>query len=87
MPGAVDIHNLAVHPELRRQGVGRSLLQGVIDETRERGLKRVTLEVRKSNAAAQRLYYSLGFVAQGVRKGYYSDNGEDALSMALEVRV
>ena len=86
LPGAVDIHNLAVHPSHRRDGVGRSLLQAVIRETRERGLKKVTLEVRKSNVVAQRLYQSLGFVAHGVRKGYYSDNGEDALSMALEVQ-
>ena len=80
----IDIHNLAVHPTYRRQGVGRSLLETVINEAKERGLSRVTLEVRKSNEAAQRLYQSLGFVAQGLRKGYYSDDGEDALMMVLE---
>ncbi len=80
----VDIHNLAVHPAYRRRGIGRSLLQAVIDEARDHRSSRITLEVRKSNEAAQRLYQSLGFAARGVRKGYYSDDGEDALAMALE---
>lgn len=84
LPSEVDIHNLAVHPTYRRKGVGRSLLQSVINEARRHGSSRVTLEVRKSNEAAQLLYRSLGFVGQGVRKGYYSDDGEDALAMALE---
>lgn len=84
LPNEVDIHNLAVHPTYRRKGVGKSLLQAVIDEGRRRGSSRVTLEVRRSNEAAQRLYQSLGFVMQGVRKGYYSDDGEDALAMVLE---
>ena len=47
---------------------------------------RVTLDVRFSNAPAQNLYRSFGFVIRGLRKGYYSDNGEDALVMALELR-
>ncbi len=84
LPSEVDIHNLAVHPAYRRRGVGRSLLQAVIDEAKHHISSRVTLEVRKSNEEARRLYQSLGFVAQGVRKGYYSDDGEDALAMVLE---
>ena len=84
LPREGDIHNLAVHPACRRQGIGRALLQAVIDEARRSGSSRVTLEVRKSNEAAQKLYQSLGFIAQGVRKGYYSDDGEDALTMTLE---
>lgn len=84
LPNEVDIHNLAVHPAYRRQGIGKSLLQGVIEEARQNGSTRVTLEVRKSNEAAQRLYHSLGFAARGIRKGYYSDDGEDALAMVLE---
>jgi ribosomal-protein-alanine N-acetyltransferase len=86
LPHEVDIHNLAVHPDYRRQGIGRALLREVIDEARRQGLSRVTLEVRKSNEAAQRLYQSLGFVAQGLREGYYSDDGEDALAMVLELQ-
>ncbi len=84
LPSEVDIHNLAVHPAYRHRGIGRSLLQAVIDEARDHRSSRITLEVRKSNEAAQRLYQSLGFAARGVRKGYYSDDGEDALAMALE---
>jgi len=81
----VDIHNLAVHPAYRRQGVGQSLLGATVEESRNRNLNRVTLEVRKSNEAAQRLYQSLGFVARGVRRNYYSDDGEDALVMVLQL--
>lgn len=84
LPSEVDIHNLAVHTVYRRRGIGRSLLLAVIDEARRRGSSRVTLEVRKSNEGARQLYRSLGFAAQGVRKGYYSDDGEDALAMVLE---
>lgn len=83
--GEIDIHNLAVHPGCRRRGVARALLRSVIGDARERGVRRITLEVRKSNAAAQKLYQVAGFVEQGVRKGYYSDDGEDALAMALDL--
>lgn len=82
----VDIHNIAVHPDFRRQGIGRLLLEQVAAAARRQERLRVTLDVRSSNAAAQSLYLSLGFVARGLRKGYYSDNGEDALVMALELR-
>jgi [ribosomal protein S18]-alanine N-acetyltransferase len=86
LPDEIDVHNLAVHREFRRRGIGRLLLQQVVIEARCRSSNRVTLEVRQSNVAAQKLYESLGFTATGVRRGYYSDNGEDALAMALEVK-
>jgi len=85
LPKEVDIHNLAVHPAYRRQGIGRSLLSSAIDSAKGQGSKRVTLEVRKSNQAAQQLYHTLGFVERGIRKGYYSDDGEDALVMVLDL--
>jgi ribosomal-protein-alanine N-acetyltransferase len=85
LPETVDIHNLAVRGEYRRRGVGRILLHKVIVEALRQSSARVTLEVRKSNLAAQKLYESAGFVATGVRKGYYSDDGEDALTMALDL--
>lgn len=86
LPEEVDIHNIAVHPDFRRQGIGRLLLEQVIDAARRQERLRVTLDVRCSNAPAQNLYRSFGFVIRGLRKGYYSDNGEDALVMALELR-
>ena len=85
LPETVDIHNLAVSGEYRRRGVGRILLHKVIVEALGQSSARVTLEVRKSNLAAQKLYESAGFVATGVRKAYYSDDGEDALTMALDL--
>ena len=85
LPGAVDIHNLAVRGEYRRRGIGRLLLQQVIVEATRHSSSRLTLEVRKSNLAAQKLYDSAGFVATGVRKGYYSEDGEDAVAMALDL--
>ena len=86
LPEEVDIHNIAVHPDFRRKGIGRLLLEQVVDSARRQERLRVTLDVRFSNAPAQNLYRSFGFVIRGLRKGYYSDNGEDALVMALELR-
>ncbi len=85
LPEGVDIHNLAVRSEYRRRGIGRILLEQVILEALRRSSLRVTLEVRKSNLAAQKLYESAGFVATGIRRAYYSDDGEDALTMALDL--
>jgi ribosomal-protein-alanine N-acetyltransferase len=85
LPGEIDIHNIAVHKDFRGRGLGRSLLENVILEARNRASARVTLEVRKSNTVAQKLYESVGFTISGVRKGYYSDDGEDAFLMTLEL--
>jgi ribosomal-protein-alanine N-acetyltransferase len=84
LPGAVDIHNIAVHVDFRRRGLGRVLLERVVAEARRQSMLRVTLEVRKSNLAAQKLYESIGFLTTGIRKAYYSDDGEDAFAMTLE---
>ena len=81
----IDIHNIAVHTDFRRQRVGQTLLQQVVEQARSRNSARVTLEVRVSNIAAQKLYDSVGFVSQGLRKGYYSNDGEDAVIMVLEL--
>lgn len=85
LPGAIDIHNIAVHVDYRRRGVARMLLDRVVAEARGRAIFRVLLEVRCSNLAAQKLYEAFGFKTTGIRKGYYSDNGEDALAMTLEL--
>lgn len=85
LPDEVDIHNIAVHQEFRRMGIGRTLLDHAIRAAQERASVRLTLEVRKSNSVAQKLYLSLGFVVTGERRGYYSDDGEDALLMSLNL--
>ncbi|MGE5582002.1 MAG: ribosomal protein S18-alanine N-acetyltransferase [Bacillota bacterium] len=75
------ITNLAAHPLYRRQGVGKALLNKLIAVSKERGVKHLTLEVRRTNLAAQDLYQKMGFVHMGVRRKYYLDNKEDALIM------
>lgn len=75
------ITNLAVHPEYRRRGIARLLLRELVSLARQRGVTRLTLEVRRSNHGAQQLYAQEGFVATGVRHRYYRDNNEDALIM------
>jgi ribosomal-protein-alanine N-acetyltransferase len=85
LPEEIDIHNLAVHTAFRRCGIARALLYRVVAQAQARGSVRVTLEVRRSNTPAQRLYQSIGFSITGIREGYYSDDGEDALAMALDL--
>ena len=85
LPEEIDIHNIAVETGFRRQRIGQTLLQQVIEQAHSRNSGRVTLEVRVSNIAAQKLYDSVGFVSHGLRKGYYSDDGEDAVIMVLEL--
>lgn len=75
------ITNIAVHPEYRRIGIGCRLMEGLIDIARRRGITDMTLEVRASNTAAQKLYMKYGFEQAGRRKSYYADNGEDAIIM------
>ena len=82
----IDIHNVAVHPDNRRHGVGRRMLSHIIAEAQSIGSSNITLEVRKSNEAAQGLYRSLGFEICGVRKRYYSNDGEDAWVMILRLK-
>ncbi|CAB3389408.1 ribosomal protein S18-alanine N-acetyltransferase [Kyrpidia spormannii] len=79
------ITNIAVHPEARRQHVGETLLRYAMAYARSQGAMRMTLEVRVSNAPAQHLYRKLGFTAKGVRRGYYTDNHEDAIIMWAEL--
>ena len=78
------ITNVAVHPEFRGRGIGEKLVRDMIERAKSRGALRMTLEVRVSNFAAQNLYKRLGFVARGLRRGYYSDTGEDATVMWLD---
>jgi ribosomal-protein-alanine N-acetyltransferase len=73
--------NVAVDPNSRSRGVARALLERLFVLTDGDGERGYTLEVRVSNSIAIHLYESLGFVATGVRRGYYTDNREDALIM------
>ena len=75
------ISNIAIHPDYRRQGFGKMLLAHLLEEGAAKGATVATLEVRRSNIAAQRLYESFAFKVVAVRKRYYSDENEDALIM------
>ena len=75
------ITNVAVDPQARKQGVGRHLLGALLEGLAGAGVTAATLEVRRGNTAAISLYKSYGFTVEGVRRGYYQDNNEDALVM------
>ena len=77
--GESDMMNIAVHPDYRRRGIARSLVEYLIRELANRGSECLTLEVRSSNASAQALYEMLGFQQVGLRKNYYRNPREDAL--------
>ncbi len=79
----VQILNIAVHKVHRRQGIGRALMVHCLDSGFRSKVRKVLLEVRSSNSAAQRLYRSLGFQAVGQRPGYYGGLGEHAVLMEL----
>ncbi len=82
---ADELHVLDVgtQPALRRLGVARAILDEALRYARAHQIRVLLLEVRRGNVAAIRLYRGLGFTALGVRRGYYSDNGEDAIEMIL----
>jgi ribosomal-protein-alanine N-acetyltransferase len=75
------VTTIGVSPQHRGRGLGELLLLDLIDEAMRRNAEWVTLEVRVSNHSAQALYEKFGFTRQGVRRRYYSDNGEDAYIM------
>ena len=79
----LHILNVSVHPDQRRQGLARRMLDQALEVCTAERLQYVTLEVRVGNAAAISLYESRGFRTMGRRKNYYSDNREDALVLAL----
>ena len=75
------VTNIAVSPDYRRMGIGEKLLKALFDVAEEREMIGITLEVRISNTAAQKMYTKNGFKPEGFRKRYYSDTGEDAVIM------
>jgi ribosomal-protein-alanine N-acetyltransferase len=81
---AWHVMNIAVAPDFRRRGIATTLLGRLFEVTAADPRRGYTLEVRVSNADAIRLYEKLGFEARGIRRGYYTDNREDALIMWRE---
>lgn len=83
---AWHVMNVATSPEHRRRGLAATLLAHLFELTADDGRRGYTLEVRVSNDGAIKLYEGLGFHSSGVRRGYYTDNREDALIMWRDAR-
>jgi [ribosomal protein S18]-alanine N-acetyltransferase len=83
---AWHIMNVAVDPQHQRRGIATHLLERLFELTRDDERRGYTLEVRISNEDAIRLYEKLGFESRGIRRGYYTDNREDALIMWRDAR-
>jgi ribosomal-protein-alanine N-acetyltransferase len=84
MADEAHITTIATRETNRRQGIGELLLQSIIDMSTRREVGIVTLEVRVSNTTAQKLYTKYGFTQVGLRRGYYTDNREDAIIMSTD---
>jgi [ribosomal protein S18]-alanine N-acetyltransferase len=78
------ILNVAVHPQMRQQGIGKRLMQHALAEARAKNVQVITLEVRRSNLAARSLYRKLEFQERRLRRNYYGQ-GEDAIVMELKL--
>lgn len=79
--GEGEITNVVTAASCQNRGIGRRLLTALLAQGKRRGITAFTLEVRKSNLAAIRLYQSLGFAEEGIRKNFYEKPTEDALIM------
>lgn len=75
------ITTIAVDPRMQRAQIGTRLMLAATNDALDRGARALTLEVRVSNLGAQSLYHQFGFEAVGTRKGYYTENNEDAIVM------
>jgi [ribosomal protein S18]-alanine N-acetyltransferase len=78
------VTNVAVEASRRGRGIGRALMAALMQYAANLGVAYLTLEVRRSNLTARKLYESFGFVQLGVRRRYYEDNGEDALMLVCD---
>lgn len=79
------ICQIAVHPEIRKEGLGSMMMEEIIKDAKAKKVRNLTLEVRKSNDAAINLYKKFGFYISHIKPAYYND-GEDAIYMILEVK-
>ena len=77
-----QLADIAVHPDYRRCGIGKEMMDFCIAESNAKGCETLSLEVRKSNFPALAMYRSYGFIEAAIRKNYYED-GEDAILMVL----
>jgi ribosomal-protein-alanine N-acetyltransferase len=78
------ITTIAVDPEFQRRGLGMKIMGGLMDAAIREKADSVSLEVRKTNTGAQKMYERFGFRPVGIRKGYYIETGEDAVVMWVE---
>jgi len=77
--------NIAVDPLFRRRGIGKELIEMVVNYLRDKKIEKIVLEVRASNTVARNLYISLGFTENGIKSKYYGD--EDAIVMVKEINA
>ena len=82
-----DMMNIAVHPDYRRQGIGRDLVLALAEALQKKGIRGLMLEVRQSNAPAIALYEQLGFQQVGMRPNYYRNPKENALILRKELSL
>ena len=82
--GETDMMNIATHPDYRKQGIAKALINTLISALAEQGSHSLMLEVRASNEPAKSLYGSMGFESVGIRKNYYRNPREDALILRKE---
>ncbi len=80
-----QILKVAVHPQYRRRHIGAGMITHLISLARKERIAAITLELRESNEAAQSLYTACGFQTDGLRKGYYTDTGENAILMSCNL--
>lgn len=87
--GECHVLNICIHPDYQRRGLGRALVEFLLDIVRTKGARVALLEVRPSNIAAYRLYTGLGFDEIGIRKNYYpaAKGREDAILLARDLTV
>ncbi len=78
-----NISTFAVREDMRNKGIGRMLFEHIINYAKEKQMEFITLEVRKTNFSAIKIYESLGFKTMGLRKDYYTKPKEDAVIMTL----
>ena len=83
--GECELESLLVVPGSRRRGMATRLLDSLMELAREKGARKILLEVRESNVIARSFYRKLGFSQTGLRKTYYRNPGEDAITYSIDL--